>query len=162
RTAPAGPSRTHPKNAPASSTPAADGERVYAIFWDGRDVTLHAYDFKGKPAWQCKLGTYVQSREKNRHGCACSPVVHGGKVFATSGDGSGARDMIAVKLGGKGDVTRTALAWEKPRSTPYVPTVLAHNGHVYAVNDDSTAFCVDGKTGTERWRRRLGAAQVSA
>jgi outer membrane protein assembly factor BamB len=64
--------------------------------------------------------------------------------------------MIGVKLGGKGDVTKTNLAWEKTAGTPYVPTLLAHNKHLYAVTDHGFAVCYAAKDGKEIWRRRLG------
>jgi outer membrane protein assembly factor BamB len=89
-----------------------------------------------------------------------SPIASDGMVFLGAGDGSGARAMIAVKLGGKGDVTRTHLAWEKDSGTPYVPCMLAHQGHVYTVYDPkatSVAACYEAKTGKELWRSRLGA-----
>src|SRR5207248_982580 len=44
--------RTHQRNSLASSTCAADGERVYAVLWDGKDVTLFGYDFDGKELWK--------------------------------------------------------------------------------------------------------------
>src|SRR5271169_2099180 len=33
-------SKKHPKNSLASSTPATDGERIYAAFWDGDNLLL--------------------------------------------------------------------------------------------------------------------------
>jgi outer membrane protein assembly factor BamB len=85
-----------------------------------------------------------------------SPIVADGHVFATCGDGRGDRGMIAVRLGGKGDVTKTHLAWHKDSKTAYVPTSLALNGHIYMVDDDGVATCYVAKTGAEVWRRRMG------
>src|SRR5262249_51253977 len=56
---PGAPGKTHPKNTLASSTPATDGERVYAVFWDGAAVTLRAYDLGGKPVWKYDLGSFA-------------------------------------------------------------------------------------------------------
>src|SRR5207248_6156068 len=44
---PGGPGKTHTKNTLASSTPAADGERIVGLFWDGNDISLHAFDYAG-------------------------------------------------------------------------------------------------------------------
>ncbi len=90
-----------------------------------------------------------------------SAVVGDGLAFLASGDGDGSRAMIAVKLGGKGDLTRTNLVWEKDSGTPYVPSLLAWKGHLYTINDDGVAVCYEGKTGKETWRGRLGG-NVSA
>jgi outer membrane protein assembly factor BamB len=92
-----------------------------------------------------------------------SSVTADGLVFATSGGGDGARDMIAVKLGGKGDVSRTNLAWEKNgASAPYVPSLLTLAGHVYGINDDGIAFCWETKTGKEVWKARVGEPMSSS
>jgi outer membrane protein assembly factor BamB len=87
---------------------------------------------------------------------AC-PVCTDGLVFANSGDGSGARHLIAVKSGGTGDVSATNLAWEwrKNRPFPYVPTMLTWGDHLYFVNDRGDAGCVVAKTGDVVWTEHL-------
>jgi outer membrane protein assembly factor BamB len=87
-----------------------------------------------------------------------SPIAGDGLVFASSGDGSGARHMVAVRLGGKGDVTKTHLAWEEKKSLPYVPCMLYSQGHLYTVNDKGIAGCYVGQTGKEVWNDRLAQA----
>ncbi|MFO0841198.1 MAG: PQQ-binding-like beta-propeller repeat protein [Gemmataceae bacterium] len=93
-----------------------------------------------------------------------SSVVTDGTVIACSGDGSGERKMIGVKLDGQGDVTKTNLLWakDKNRATPYVPTVVAQGKYVYGVLDEGQAFCFEAATGKEMWRGRRLAANVSA
>jgi outer membrane protein assembly factor BamB len=90
-----------------------------------------------------------------------SSVVADGKVFACAGDGSGDRAMIAVKLGGKGDVTRTNLVWSMDNGTPYVPTLVANQGHLYGVLDKGNAVCFETARGKRVWQERL-AGMVSA
>jgi outer membrane protein assembly factor BamB len=85
-----------------------------------------------------------------------SPIAHGDLIFAASGDGSGARHMAAVKGGGKGDVTKTHLVWERKRAFPYVPSMLAKGGHLYCVNDLGIASCHVAATGKTIWSHRLG------
>src|SRR5262249_1743928 len=121
KAAPGGPAKTHLKNTLGSSTPAADADHVYAVFWDGKKVSLHAYDHKGKPAWQYELGEYKQvPGVKNRHGDAHSPVGPGGKVFVNF-DTTGAASGVAV------NAKTGKRAWEAKRkafrtcySTPFV------------------------------------------
>jgi outer membrane protein assembly factor BamB len=103
RTIPGAPARTHPKNTTASSTPATDGERVYALFWDGKEVSVHAFDMDGKPLWNIPLGSFT-----SQHGPGTSPVIHGGKVFiANDQDGSSA--LVAL------DAHTGKIAWQAPR-----------------------------------------------
>jgi outer membrane protein assembly factor BamB len=68
--------RTHNLNTLASSTPAADGERVFALFWDGATVTLAAFDYDGEKRWQQDLGPF-----RSEHGAGASPVVFDGRVY---------------------------------------------------------------------------------
>jgi outer membrane protein assembly factor BamB len=76
-------SKTHKKNTLASSTPATDEKNVYAVFWDGKNIHLHAYTLDGKPVWQRDLGAWIQGRRGN-HGAGLSPVVYGGRVFVNN------------------------------------------------------------------------------
>ena len=85
-----------------------------------------------------------------------SSITADGLVFAAAGDGDGSRGMIAVKLDGKGDVSKTNLVWDKDGSTPYVPSALARDGYLYTIHDEGIAFCWETKTGKETWRARLG------
>jgi outer membrane protein assembly factor BamB len=73
---------THDKNTLASSTPTTDGERVYAVFWDGKDLLLNAYDFKGAQVWSRNLGGFV-----SEHGAGISPIIYDGKVFVADDQG---------------------------------------------------------------------------
>src|SRR5262249_43809549 len=76
KSAPGSRARIHPKNTLASGTPATDGERVYAAFWDGKHLSLAAYDFKGELLWNKDLGEFV-----SQHGAGHSPVVWRDHVY---------------------------------------------------------------------------------
>jgi outer membrane protein assembly factor BamB len=90
-----------------------------------------------------------------------SPVLGKEMVFATSGDGAGDRHAVALRLGGKGDVTGSALVWESHRLFSYVPTMLVHGEHLYFVNDNGIAACFEAATGKSLWTQRIGG-NVSA
>jgi outer membrane protein assembly factor BamB len=68
--------KAHRKNSLASSTPAVGGDRVVALFWDGRREALHAYDLAGNFKWMKDLGPF-----KSQHGSGASPVIDNGRVF---------------------------------------------------------------------------------
>jgi outer membrane protein assembly factor BamB len=74
-----------------------------------------------------------------------SMVAHDGVVYALGGrDGGGA---LAVKAGGRGDVTKTHRLWlvKKPSN---VPSPILHEGHLYYATDARPFFyCLDAKTG---------------
>jgi outer membrane protein assembly factor BamB len=113
----------------------------------------------GKANW-----TYVWSFAGMPLRTVASPIAAKGMVFASSGDGSGDRCLIAVKLGGKGDVTDKNLAWQNPtrRYSPYVPCLLSRGDHLYSVNDFGLAACHVAATGEEVWKQQLGRDRFTA
>ena len=92
----------------------------------------------GKPNWW-----YTWKFSKMPLRTVGSPIVAGNLVIATSGDGAGDRHVIAVKLGGKGDVTATNLAWENRKDYPfaYVPCLLSHGDYLFSIHDKGVASC---------------------
>jgi outer membrane protein assembly factor BamB len=76
-----------------------------------------------------------------------SPVVgEDGMVFVPSRE----RPLMAVRAGGRGDVTSTHIAW-KFDSGPDVPTPVTDGRHLFIVNDRGVMFCLDAKTGRTVW-----------
>jgi outer membrane protein assembly factor BamB len=84
-----------------------------------------------------------------------SPVVVGDLVFGTCGSGGGGNYVAAVRLGGKGDVTSSHLAYTVKASAPYVPTPVASGDRLYLVSDDAVASCVEASTGRVLWKERI-------
>lgn len=60
----------------------------------------------------------------------------------------------AIRLGGKGDATKTHLAWTASDAS-YVASPVLHEGRLYWVDDRGVAFCVDAATGKRVYRHRL-------
>ncbi len=85
-------------------------------------------------------------------------VVAGDLVIGSCGQGGGAGNYLsAIKLGGKGNVSRTHVAYTLRRATPYVPTPLYLDGRLYLVSDAGIASAIEAATGREIWSERLGA-----
>lgn len=85
-----------------------------------------------------------------------SPVLAGDLVIGTCGQGGSAASVLtAVKLGGKGNVSETHVAYSLRQRMPYVPTSLYRNGRLYTVSDFGIASALDAATGREIWSERL-------
>jgi outer membrane protein assembly factor BamB len=85
-------------------------------------------------------------------------VVAGDLVIGSCGQGGGAGNYLsAIKLGGKGNVSRTHVAYTLRRATPYVPTPLYLDGRLYLISDAGIASAIEAATGREIWSERLGA-----
>ena len=59
----------------------------------------------------------------------------------------------AIKLGGKGDLGTQAILWNSSASS-YVPTPILKDGHLYVINDQGFAICIDAQTGKDMYRER--------
>ncbi len=81
-----------------------------------------------------------------------SPVVHDGVVYVVGGRQNTA---IAVKAGGKGDVTETHVLWKTNKGSN-VSSCVVHEGHVYWVHEARGVFyCLDAKSGEVIVEERL-------
>ena len=81
---------------------------------------------------------------------APSVVTGDGAVYAFGGFPQ--LGAIAVKLGGKGDVTGTHQLW-RTRDSSYVPTPVLHEGRLFVVTDQGFALCLDAKSGELLFKR---------
>ena len=87
--------KMHQDNTMASSTPATDGERVFAAFVDDQGMKVVALDMDGKLLWTVTPGTYYSN-----HGYAASPVIYGdGVIINGHQDGTAFVVMLNRKTG---------------------------------------------------------------
>ena len=61
---------------------------------------------------------------------------------------------LAVRAGGSGDVTDSHVLWTS-RDTSYVSTPILKDNHLYWINKSGIAFCVDAKSGKQKYRKRV-------
>lgn len=62
---------------------------------------------------------------------------------------------LLIKRGGKGDVTKTHVAWRTDAATSSFGSPLIHAGHAYFVSKAGVAFAVDLVKGETLWSQRL-------
>jgi outer membrane protein assembly factor BamB len=67
----AGLEKKHNENSWASSTPAADGERVYVAFLDAPQLRVYCFDYDGKFLWEKNPGEF-----HSMHGFCSPPVLY--------------------------------------------------------------------------------------
>lgn len=109
------------------------------VVMTGCDLVTGLDPLTGKTLWETRGSTTE---------CVTSTVTDGNLVF-TSG-GYPKNHVSAVAADGSGKVV-----WEN-KSRVYVPSMLVHGGHLYAVQDDGIAVCRKSDTGEEKWKGRLG------
>ncbi len=81
-------------------------------------------------------------------------VVYDGKyVFATGGYPE--RHTLAIRPGGKGNVTDTHIAWRTTRGAAYVPSPIISGRYLLMVADSGIASCFEARSGKRHWMERL-------
>lgn len=98
----------------------------------------------GTLLWICKgMGNLVYN----------SPLVTPDTIVGFSGFGG---PYLAVKPGGKGDVTETHRLWREEKATQRVGSGVMVGDHVYILNENGTAQCIERLTGKTLWTERAG------
>ncbi|HET9711576.1 MAG TPA: PQQ-binding-like beta-propeller repeat protein [Pyrinomonadaceae bacterium] len=100
----------------------------------------------GKELWQVTYGEGFSNVPR--------PVYGDGLVFICTGFQQ--PSLLAVRLDGKGDVTKSKVQWKLDRGVPLTPSPLLVGSELYMVTDNGIVTCVDAKTGKEYWRARVG------
>lgn len=126
------------KGFPASwNTPAivkVDGHDELVVSANGK---LRAFDpLTGEELWHCQG---IRAAE-----LCPSLVSHDGIIYVLGHPGG---QSMALRAGGKGDVTGTHIVWRAQKGSN-VGSPVYHEGHLYFINDSrGMALCLDAKTG---------------
>jgi len=83
---------------------------------------------------------------------APSPILAGGFIIACKVNA----DVIAVRPNGKGDVTKTHIAWTSTDGAPDVPSPVAVGNRLYLLNGGGLLRCCDVANGKELWAHDFG------
>jgi outer membrane protein assembly factor BamB len=66
--------------------------------------------------------------------------------------------LLAIRLGGRGDMTETAVRWRYQRPVPQVPSTLLYQGTLFMINDSGILTSFDPATGSVLKQGRLKGA----
>ncbi|HBE68025.1 MAG TPA: serine/threonine protein kinase [Planctomycetaceae bacterium] len=96
----------------------------------------------GKLKWWVaeSLGKYI----------CTTPVIGDGVAYVAASS-----KVIAIRLGGVGDVTQSHTLWSR-NAGPGVPSPVLEEGKLYWVGTNGILTCADAGTGKTVWRKRMG------
>jgi outer membrane protein assembly factor BamB len=100
----------------------------------------------GKEIWQVRYGDGFSNVPR--------PVFGLGLVFICTGFQQ--PSLLAVRPDGRGEVTKTHIAWSLKRGVPLTPSPLLVGEEIYLISDNGIATCLDARTGKEYWQVRIG------
>jgi len=111
------------------------------LFLTGCKLVTSLEPLTGKKIWE-----FPGSTEET----VTSTVSDGERIIISGGYPK--QHISAIHADGSGKI-----AWEIKKQV-YVPSMQLLNGHLYAVDDNGFALCLDFNTGKEVWKDRLGGA----
>jgi outer membrane protein assembly factor BamB len=126
----------------AYTTPALvqRGSQAEIVITGGDVVTGHD-PATGKELWRANG---LNPTNDPWYRIVASPVVNGDLVYAPTR----VRPMLALRAGGRGDVTQSHRVWSFDNG-PDVPTPVTDGTLLYVVNDKGIVWALDAKTGKE-------------
>ncbi len=82
-------------------------------------------------------------------------MVHDNKHFYLTA-GFPTHHVMAIRPGGRDDVSETHVAWHVTDAKSYVPSPVVVNDLLFIADDRGIAHCFDAANGEHVWRERLG------
>lgn len=116
------------------------GKNTEIVITGGDCVTGHDPE-TGKELWRAN-GLNPENNPFYR--IVASPIIFNEIIYAPTR----VKPLLALKAGGRGDVTTSHLLWSTVNG-PDVPTPVTDGKYFYIVKDNGVMFCLDAKTGAE-------------
>ena len=140
--------RKHKLNSFASSTPAADGERVYVTFLDYPHFQVYCYDFAGNKLWEKSPGEF-----HSVHGFSSPPVLYKDMVIVNGDqDAKGPLTAYLVAYDRKSGEERWRIDRPNRLRSYCPPTFITADGRPQMVLTGSKCVAsYDPDTGEQLW-----------
>ncbi len=132
-----------------SDFPMPTWEQTAEKYDKNRDGKITPEEAKGTD-----LEPFFRAQDLNHDGVLTREDIEGLRAMMAKGENV----LVAVKPGGKGELSEDAVAWKQTRGLPYVPSPLLYRGRIYLVKDGGMASSFDAKTGKIHYQQeRLNA-----
>ena len=150
------PQKIHPNNTHASPTVASDGQRVFALFYNGDAAWVTAFDLEGEKLWQQRAIGF--DPQQYQFGFGSSPVLVDGLVIVASEYDGQESGVVAL------DAQTGQHRWTTPR-----PKLLSYSSPARALIRGETHLLLSGNnqlaaylpaTGRQLWSTP-GATQAT-
>jgi outer membrane protein assembly factor BamB len=82
-----------------------------------------------------------------------APTFHDGVLYLTRGYRSG--PYMAIRPGGRGDISKSHVVWEVPTGAPYISSLVYDEGILYMASDVGAVTAIDAATGKRIWQQRV-------
>lgn len=69
---------------------------------------------------------------------------------------------MAIRAGGRGDISSTHVVWRQATSGPYVPSLVHYNGLLYMATDAGIVSAIDAANGQRVWQERIPGVYMAS
>ena len=114
------------------------------LVWGAERLSAHSAE-DGEMHW---VSTGFNPKQKKNWVVVGSQVVAGDIAIVPYGRGT---HLAGIRMGGKGDVTKTHRLWTRSDTGCFVPSPAVSDGKVYILRDRGEVHCIDPKTGKSEW-----------
>lgn len=132
-----------------------DGKKALLV-WGAEHLTIHDPE-NGSLLWSC--GDFNPEANKLWPSIAMPVLVNEMAVIAYGRNDRGIPRLHGIRMSGSGDVTATNHVWRRDDLSTFVPSPVAHKGHVYLVRDKGEVECLDPQTGDSVWSQRFAKSR---
>jgi outer membrane protein assembly factor BamB len=88
------------------------------------------------------------------------PLYHDGVIYTSRGYRSS--PFMAIRPGGKGDVSSSHVIWRSPSGAPYISSLVHYDGLIYMMGDVGVLTVTDAKTGERVFQERIGGVYTAS
>jgi outer membrane protein assembly factor BamB len=124
------------------------------LVWGAERLSAHSTE-DGEMHW---VSTGFNPKQKKNWVVVGSQVVTGDIAIVPYGRGT---HLTGIRMGGKGDVTKTHRLWTRSDTGCFVPSPAVSDGKVYILRDRGEVHCIDPKTGKSEWEGAFPRASSS-
>jgi outer membrane protein assembly factor BamB len=88
------------------------------------------------------------------------PLYQDGVIYTSRGYRSS--PFMAIRPGGKGDVSSSHVIWRSPSGAPYISSLVYYDGLIYMIGDVGVLTVTDAKTGERVFQERIGGVYTAS
>jgi len=104
-------------------------------------------------AYDPRTGTFLWHVGGSNQFPIPAPTFSNGVIYLTRGYRSG--PYMAVKPGGRGDVTASHVVWQVPTGAPYISSLVYDGGLLYMASDVGAISVIEADSGKRLWQERV-------
>jgi outer membrane protein assembly factor BamB len=132
-----------------SDAPLPPFEELAAKFDKNKDGAITPDEVKGAP-----LEAFFRAKDLDGDGKITAEDIDGMKASMAKGENL----LVAIRPGGRGELSESKVAWKQTRGLPLVPSALYYRGQIYLMKEGGMVSCYDAKTGRAAYQQeRLNA-----